>query len=97
MEACKRFEIIINDVDRDDVLALLEAAGVNGYTLIRDVGGKGEHGEKHADVLTDLFRNCLLVVACAPEAADRLVPELRRFLRDRGGACLVSDAHWLTL
>ena len=95
MQNVKRIEIITDAIDMREVSRLLEEIGVNGYTIIRDVVGKGERGSQTGDDLTDVFKNSYLLTTCAPEQVNTIVEILRPLLSQRGGICLVSDAQWV--
>jgi nitrogen regulatory protein PII len=95
MQAVKKVEIVTDSLEIPEVLNLLEKLGISGYTLIKDVLGKGERGIQRGDELTDVFKNSLLIVACPPEQVAGLVEAVRPILKKRGGICLVSDAQWV--
>jgi nitrogen regulatory protein PII len=91
----RRIEIIIDALELPEVLKLLEAAGVSGYTVIRDATGKGERGTRGGDELSGAFNNSYVMTACPPEQVSTIVETLRPILKRFGGVCLVSDAQWL--
>lgn len=95
MQAIKRLEIIIDTPELDDILSTIEAEAVTGYTVIRDVKGRGDRGLRMDDGLSGEFSNSYILIACDAEAALRLVERVRPILRRRGGMCLVSDALWV--
>ena len=95
MEAVKRIEIITDALEMREVCRVLEALGVSGYSLVRDVTGRGERGVQSGDGLTDVFKNSLLLTACGPERVEEIVAAIRPILKRRGGVCLVSDALWV--
>jgi nitrogen regulatory protein PII len=95
MTPVKRIEIVVGAPELDRLTAGLEAVGVAGYTVVRNVAGKGERGERSENELTDVFRNTYVLVACQEEMVPRVVEAVRPFLRRFGGMCLVSDAHWV--
>ena len=96
MQALKKLEIIIDSLEMPKVLKILDKNGVSGYTLIDDVKGKGHRGIKDGAELTDVFKNCFCITACAPEKVAAIVEALRPMLKRYGGVCLVSDAQWIT-
>lgn len=95
MEAVKRVEIVADSVELPELIQLVEEAGASGYTLIRDVLGKGERGLRANDTVTDVFKNIYLLVACPPDVAHRIIERARPVLKQYGGICLVSDAHYI--
>ena len=95
MTPVKRIEIVVGAVELDRVVAALEGVGVVGYTVIRNIDGRGERGERHGDELSDAFRNAMIVLAVDPERAPQIVETVRPFLLRWGGICLLSDAMWV--
>lgn len=95
MKAVKRIEIITGPIECRGLVESLEAAGVTGYAVIRNVLGKGDNKISSWDSLSSEVEN-LMVVTTVPE--DRLWPlveTIRPILKRFGGACLVSDAMWV--
>jgi nitrogen regulatory protein PII len=91
-EAVKRVEIVIDTLEAPKILRLLSNIGVSGYSVVKDVTGKGGRGTRAGDELTDVFKNSYILIACSPDEssriADAILPTLKRF----GGICLISDA-----
>ena len=95
MQAIKRIEIITESLEMREVCRVLDDLGVSGYSIVRDVRGRGERGIQSGDELSGVFSNSLLLLACPPERAEEVVEAIRPILRRRGGVCLVSDALWV--
>lgn len=95
MQNVKRVEIITDALEMREVIRVLDAQNVSGYTVIPNVVGKGERGAQSGDDLTDVFKNSLLITACEVERVESLVEAIRPILARRGGVCLVSDAQWV--
>lgn len=95
MTNIKRIEIVIDAAHTPELLASLRDAGAQGYTVIRDVQGTGDRGDRSGDELTNVFRNCYVIVACEPQASTQIVEAVRPLLRRHGGVCLISDAQWV--
>ena len=95
MEAIKRVEIVADSVELPELIRLVEEAGASGYTVIRDVLGKGERGLRANDTVTEVFKNIYLLVACPPDVASRIIERARPVLKQYGGICLVSDAQYI--
>jgi nitrogen regulatory protein PII len=92
MEAVKKVEIIVDSLQLKHLRQLLEELSVPGYTVLHDVTGQGDRGERAGDELTDVFRNVYVITAVPEALAQRIVERVRPLLEERGGLCLVSDA-----
>lgn len=95
MIAEQKLEVVLSRAQLEDVLALLEANGVPGYTIIEDVKGKGERGVQDGLGLTQAFQNVLVMCVCSSEQADALQEPLRILLKKSGGICLRSEVKSL--
>jgi len=95
MENVKRIEIITDALEMSNVCAKLDAVGVSGYSVIKDVVGKGDRGSQLGDELTDVFKNSYLLTTCDAAGLEALVKAIRPILKRHGGICLVSDAQWV--
>ncbi len=95
MQQVKRIEIIVDALEVPHLVRKLEAAGVSGYTIIKDATGTGERGLRDGGELTDVFKNSYVLIACPPEQTERIIEAIRPILKLRGGVCLVSDAQWV--
>jgi len=74
---------------------MLDAAGISGYTIIKDATGKGERGTRGGDELSGTFINSYVMTACPREQVAQVFEALRPILKRYGGICLVSDAEWV--
>lgn len=95
MQAAKKVEVICDAVEVKNVVKILEENGVSGYTIIRDVIGKGSRGIRAADDLTDVFKNSWILTVCSEEQVPHLVEAIRPILKKFGGMCLVTDTHYV--
>lgn len=95
MNSVKKLEIVIDAAHTPALLRALRNANAPGYTVFRDVQGMGDRGERSGDELTDVFRNCYVLVACSPEESQRITEAIRPLLQKYGGICLVTDAESL--
>jgi len=77
-----------------DVVKALDVLGLSGYTLIRDVLGRGERGLR-AGIDLGVFQYHYLLVVCDEAQVDPVVETVRPYLTRFGGMCLVSDARWV--
>lgn len=95
MTPIKKIEIITDSIHMKSVVAELDRIGVTGYSIIREVVGKGDRGQQIHDELTDVFRNSYVMTACDPSLVETVVAAVRPILDRHGGICLVSDAAWV--
>lgn len=95
MQKVKRVEIIIDTPDVPRIVEIVRATGISGYTLIDNVKGSGDRGERRGDDLTLVEKNSYLLIACEEQQAETLVASLREILTAVGGVVLVSDAQWV--
>ena len=96
MKPCKRIEIVIESPQAQRLTDALKELGAAGFTLIPDVRGSGDRGERRADELAGDSSNCLILIACDNQAiVDTIIETVRPLLSRSGGVCLVSDALWL--
>jgi nitrogen regulatory protein PII len=91
----KRIEIVVEAAQKGTVERLIEEAGIDGFTVMPTLVGRGQRGERDGDGLSNAFQNVCFVVAAPEEETVAFVEALRPVLRRSGGVCLVSDARWL--
>ena len=95
MNPVKRLEIVVDELQSRRVTELLDRRGLTGWTILRNVEGRGDRGDQLNDGISPSTANVLILTTCTPEQLDALKEELRSLLRSFGGICLVSDAQWL--
>lgn len=95
MESMKKVEIIIESVYINKLLDLFEENEINAYTIIRDIEGRGGHGLRTADEVTDVFSNNYIFTVCEESKFNEIKEKIRAFTKKYGGKCIVSDAMML--
>ena len=95
MRALKRVEIVVGTPDSSKVIKILDDNGIDGYTMIKNVLGRGDKGIKDGEGLHNAFQNTYIIVACSAEELEGITEPLREVLTKSGGVCLVSEAQWL--
>ena len=93
MEPVKKIEIVTNSVEFGKVLELLERVDVPGYTVIRNVIGKGDRGRASDDIEVTVLSNVYVMTVCTEEKVNKVVEAMRPILKRFGGVCLISDAQ----
>ena len=91
----KKIEIIIESIYLNRLIELFDRKEITGYTIIRDVEGKGITGIKSADEITDVFSNNYVFTVCDEDKLMNIVEDIRRFIKKYGGRCIVSDVSWV--
>lgn len=95
MTPMKRVEIVIDALELSAVCAVFDQVGVSGYTLIRQVTGKGDRGDRSGDGLTAALENGYVFCACNETQARTVAETVRPILQRLGGVCLISDCLWV--
>ena len=95
MTPMKRVEIVIDAIELSAACLVLDKAGVNGYTVIREVTGKGDRGDRGGDDLTGALKNGYILCACNETQARVVAETVRPLLKRLGGVCLVTDCLWV--
>lgn len=92
MQNTKRVEIIISSAAQKEILRIIDQLQLEGYSLIRDVTGKGHRGTQMGDELSDVNTNIYLLAAISGGKEIQFTEALRPLLKKYGGICLLSDA-----
>jgi nitrogen regulatory protein PII len=95
VKVVQRVEIITGQQEFPQVLAALEACGVTGYAMLRNVLGKGDKKVYSFDSISGEVENLMIVTTIADDSLNKLIEALRPILKRYGGSCLVSDAMWV--
>ncbi len=92
----KKIEIIFETIYLNRLLDLFSEKGILGYTLIRDIEGKGSTGMKSSDQIGDIFRSNYIFTICEEEKLDSIIEGIRDFIKRYGGKCMVTDVLLIT-
>ena len=95
MKNMKKIEITIESIYLNRLIELFDRKEITGYTIIRDVEGKGITGIKSADEITDVFSNNYVFTVCDEDKLMSIVEDIRAFIKRYGGRCIVSDVSWV--
>lgn len=91
----KRIELVIEAIEKQNVISTLKDINVFNYTIYKHVGGYGERGVRDDLAFGEKFENVTFVIACQEEQLNTIIEALRPILKSYGGMCLVSDAQWI--
>ena len=92
MHPTKRIEIIANSLELDKIIDGLARAGVPGYTVIRNVVGKGDRRTASDDLEMTMLSNIYVIAFCSEEFVKSVEKEIVPILNRFGGVCYVSEA-----
>lgn len=93
--AMKRIEIVVTEEELENLIKLLNSAGVRGYSYLKEVGGLGSRGVRRPDDVIWEEENAIVILACKEDQAEKIVEILRPKLKEFGGMCLISDCLWI--
>jgi nitrogen regulatory protein PII len=91
----KRIELVVEAIEKEEVIASLKRINIRSFTIYHHVGGSGERGVRDEGVFGEKFENVTFVIACSENQVKAVIEILRPVLRRFGGMCLVSDAKWV--
>lgn len=90
----RKIEIVVQAEDQTLVTDLLVAAGVSGWTILRDVAGMGHDGFHQGRSIFNDQTGLVMVIAVADEAAIAQAGQgLARLFRQRPGVTFLSDVE----
>lgn len=94
MKSVKRLEIIAASLTLDKLLRQLESVGISGYSVIRNVIGRGAYGEvsTDSDFASTALSNVYVLLYCSEEELAPALDKVRPLLKKYGGVCHVSDS-----
>ena len=95
MKSQKKIEIIIESVYMNRLLDLFSKKGINAYTIIIDIEGRGGHGLKTADNVTDVNSNNYIFTVCDEDKLHFMIEDVRSFIKKYGGKCIITDVMLL--
>ncbi len=95
LKIVRRIEIITPSVELRKVLEMLDSLHVKGYSILRNVSGKGDRGTTACDIDLDGACNDYVLAVCDDEQEKQVMNAMRPILQRYGGVCLSSEAKWL--
>ena len=88
----KKVELIIEAVYINRLLELFKKHDINAYTIIKDIEGRGGHGLKTADDVSDVFANIYIFTLCDENIFISMKEEIRAFVIKYGCKCIITNA-----
>lgn len=88
----KKIEVIVSGENESLISNMLNEANVSGFTLIRNVSGKGHHGFHEGKLLFNDKAVLVMFIAVAPEEAiESIAIGMKSLLEKSSGVMFVSD------
>ncbi len=88
----KKIEVIVPGENEALLSTMLNEANVSGFTVIRNVSGKGHHGFHEGKLLFNDKAVLVMFIAVAPEEAIATIATgMKSFLENSSGVMFVSD------
>jgi nitrogen regulatory protein PII len=92
LQPVKKVEIIVSYLEVPAVLKILKKNLVQGYTVINNVSGSGEHGYSGDDLITNSY---IMIICTELAMAEQLSNAMQPLLKKLGGIFIVTDAQWI--
>lgn len=90
----RKIEIVVRAKDHQLVEDLLEASGIGGWTMIRDVAGMGHSGFHQGKTIFNDQTGLLVYVGVAePKVISDVARGLGRLFETRAGVTFLSDVE----
>ena len=92
----RKLEVVVHAEDLSTVQTIMAAAGVAGWTMIRDVAGLG-HGGFHEGrtIFSDQSGLVMFIGVAAPDLLAEVIKGLGRLFETRPGVMFLSDVEVL--
>lgn len=88
----KKLEIILEGAHREFATALLDRAGIKGYTIVGNLSGKGSHGFYEGRLMfNEDDALVMIIVAVPPTLVDALLEGFEPLFEAHSGVIFVSD------
>jgi nitrogen regulatory protein PII len=86
----KKIEIIIDYVILNKVVQKLDELKVEGYTIIKEVMGKGSQGNKDGHGVLAGFKNCYIMMVLPDNEVENIVTAITPLINSFGGLCIID-------
>jgi nitrogen regulatory protein PII len=93
MRAAHKVEIVLSSLEIEEAIDILETIPVPGYTLVKDVLGKGDRGVSYNDLGRESSNSYITIVCTTDRQVSDLVDLFTPLLKKAGGVFLVTSAY----
>jgi hypothetical protein len=88
-------EIIIPSLFKEPLLDVLDTAKITGYSVLNNVEGSGEQGDRFSDGVSSVMDSSLFIVVCEMAEFSTIRQPLLDLLTECRGMCLVTEVELL--
>ena len=94
----RKVEIIVQGDRLKTLETVLDELGVTGYTIVRDVAGKGHHGVHGGRLIfNERDSYAMLVTVLSSDKFEALAQRIKPLLEDSSGVLFVSEVSVLRM
>ena len=94
LHTMRKIEVVIHAENRDLVEDIFKAAGISGWTMIRDVSGMGHHGfHDGKTIFNDRTGLVMFVGVAAAKEISEVAESLARLFETCAGVLFLSDVE----
>ena len=88
----KKIEIILEGAHQEFATALLDRAGVTGYTIVGNLSGKGRHGFHEGHLMFNEDAVLIMIIVAVPgELVEPILEGFSPFFNSHTGVMFISD------
>lgn len=88
----KKLEIILEGAHQEFATDVLDRAGVNGYTIVNNLSGKGRHGFHEGHLMFNEDAVLIMIIVAVPEELVKpLLQGYAPFFSKHSGVVFISD------
>lgn len=88
----KKIELIVSGENEGLISNMFNDANISGFTLLRNVSGKGHHGFHEGKLLFNDKAVLVMFIAVAPEdVIEQIAIGMKSLLKNNSGVMFVSD------
>lgn len=92
LHTMKKIEVIVSGESENMVAQMMEEADIQGFTLLRNVSGKGHHGFHEGKILFNDKASLVMFIAVAPEESIATIAlGMKTLFQKHAGVLFVSD------
>jgi len=90
----KKIEIIVSGENEQLITTMMNEANLSGFTLLRNVSGKGHHGFHEGKLLFNDKATLVMFIAVASEEAIAIIAlGMKTLFQKNAGVMFVSDVY----